>query len=191
MNDEHRNPAAQGGAGRAGGWAEGEEPLRFYYSRERRLASAPKIVQDYYSGKNKAPKGLIKVLVATPAKRMLFFSIIALCVVITFLSRTLPSASEATVAGIPAELSAFSFEDTVYISVRLGAANAPAQTVTAQIFAFNADNQLFETQVLEKNYGGYEEFMRTKVGDYDIIRVEAVLTASEQTKTLKSSIARK
>ncbi|MDR1785290.1 MAG: hypothetical protein LBR23_02320 [Spirochaetaceae bacterium] len=180
------------GPARPDGWEDGEEPLTFYYNRERRIANAPQNVRDYYSGQGAMPRGFFKVLVATPGKRVLFFSILALCALIVFLTYSVPSASRGEVADIPAELSAFSFEETLYISLRLGPSkNAEPRTVRAEISVFNADGEVFDRQVMEKKYLGEEEFFRTKTGDYDIIRVEAVLSCGGQERSLKSSITRK
>jgi hypothetical protein len=182
-----------------------EKPPVFYYNREGRIARAPKIVRDYYAGKNRPVTGLFKVLVATPAKRALFFSIVALCVIVVFLNYSLGSDSSGRVGGIPVSLSAFAFEDTVYISVRFdktpypsdGREAADGRVVTADITIFNADNQVFETRNFRQNYAGSETFIRTTIPDYDILRIEAVVAlggagsdAARKT-SLKTSVTRK
>ena len=37
---------------------ESEKELKFYYNREKRIADAPQIVQDYYNGKMKPVRGV-------------------------------------------------------------------------------------------------------------------------------------
>jgi hypothetical protein len=174
-------------------YEDGKKPVVFYYNREKRVADAPQNVKDYYSGKIKPPKGFIKVLVATPAKRMLFFSIIALCILIIFLNFTMDSESEAVISGIPVTLSAFAFEDNVYISVHLDNNSKIIDTmaVFAEISIFNADDEALEKRRLAKNYAGSEEFLRTTIVDYDILRIEAVVSVSDAEATLKTAITRK
>jgi hypothetical protein len=183
------------------GYAEGEKPLIFYYNRERRVARAPKIVQDYYNGKNRPVTGLFKVLVATPAKRVMFFSIIALCVIVIFLNYSLGEDSAGTIGGVPASLSAFAFEDTVYISLRFDGSPKFKDELrfAVDIAIFNADNQLFETRRFFQNYSGKEAFTRTTIPDYDILRIEAVVTledadaaaANTAVAKLKTTVSRK
>ena len=183
------------------GYAEGEKPVVFYYNRERRIANAPQSVRDYYDGKNRPATGLFKVLVATPAKRVMFFSIIALCVIIIFLNYSLGEESTGTIGGVPVSLSAFAFEDAVYISLRFddNAKLKDERLFLADILIFNADNQLFETRQFSQNYSGNEVFVRTKIPDYDILRIEAVVTMqSQQADTnaapgakLKTTVSRK
>ena len=183
------------------GYAEGEKPMVFYYNRESRISNAPQSVRDYYEGKNRPASGLFKVLVATPAKRVMFFSIIALCVIIIFLNYTLGEESTGTIGGVPVSLSAFAFEDTIYVSLRFddNAKFKGDQLFLADISIFNADNQLFETRQFFQNYAGNEVFIRTTIPDYDILKIEAVVAAqNQQAETnaapgakLKTTVSRK
>jgi hypothetical protein len=174
-------------------YEDGKKPVVFYYNREQRVAKSPQIVKDYYSGKIKPQKGFIKVLVATPAKRILFFSIIALCILVIFLTFTMNSENEADISGIPVTLSAFAFEDVVYISIHLeeNSRIRDTQAVFADISIFNADDEALEKRRLVKNYAGSEEFLRTTIADYDILRIEAVVSVSDAEATLKTAITRK
>jgi hypothetical protein len=171
-----------------------DAPLVFYYNREERIARAPKIVRDYYSGKNKPVTGLFKVLVATPAKRFLFLTIIALCVIVIFLQHSLSSDSEGNLDGVPVSLSAFMFEDTVYVSLKL-AENAKFKdrlAITAGITMYTAENQVFETREFSRIYAGSEVFIRTTIPDYDILRVEAAVSSGRagQSVKLKTPVTR-
>jgi hypothetical protein len=56
--------------------------LVFHYSRERRLANAPKSVQDLYKEPGKKGFGLFRSLTATKPLATLFISIVVLCVMI-------------------------------------------------------------------------------------------------------------
>jgi len=63
------------------------ENITFYYSRERRLAKAPKEVRDLYSEQKKTRFGLLGSLVADRPRKILFFMIFFLCILIFLLSR--------------------------------------------------------------------------------------------------------
>ena len=55
------------------GYAEGEEPLHFYYNREERIKNAPKIVQDYYAGRvNQFTRNPFKAFFANRFNRFMF-----------------------------------------------------------------------------------------------------------------------
>jgi hypothetical protein len=60
--------------------------LVFYYSREDRLAKAPKPVQDLYAEGPKKKTGVFRSLTATRPLAMIFTSIIFLCAVILVIS---------------------------------------------------------------------------------------------------------
>jgi len=59
-----------------------QEELNFYYSRENRLAKAPKHVQELYKEKKQSRFGFLGVLIADRPRKILFFSIILLCAMI-------------------------------------------------------------------------------------------------------------
>ena len=63
-----------------------EEHLTFYYSRERRLAKAPRPVQDLYAEGKRPRFSLLRPLVGSKPRAMLFFSIVLLCAAILALS---------------------------------------------------------------------------------------------------------
>jgi hypothetical protein len=63
-----------------------EEGLTFYYNRERRLESAPDAVKNAYNENRKIGFGLLRTLVADRPRKILFFIIIMMCVVIWGLS---------------------------------------------------------------------------------------------------------
>ena len=68
--------------------------VRFYYSREERLKKASQAVRDIYDSSKIPKRGLIRVLTATQPLRIMFFSLVILCVVMLILSRVvLQSAS--------------------------------------------------------------------------------------------------
>lgn len=64
-----------------------DEKIIHHYNRERRLANAPKEVQDLYKEQKPFRFGLLGPLVADRPRRFLFFSIIFLCILIFIISR--------------------------------------------------------------------------------------------------------
>ncbi|MDR0443116.1 MAG: hypothetical protein LBH44_06905 [Treponema sp.] len=63
-----------------------DEPLHFYYNRERRLANAPQAVRDLYVVQKHNRFNLLKPLISSKPKAMLFFTIIISFVAIFVLS---------------------------------------------------------------------------------------------------------
>ena len=103
---------APGGEGEA-------ENLVFRYNREERVKNAPKIVQDYYAGKLAPTKGLFKVLVATKFNRMMLLTV-ALCFVVVMIVNTFSNRpSLAVAAGFELELSAFTYDESVFAQVKI------------------------------------------------------------------------
>ncbi|MDE5899579.1 MAG: hypothetical protein K2H09_10025 [Treponemataceae bacterium] len=141
--------------------------LHFYYNREERLARAPEIVREYYAGRGPRPvRGFFRVLVATRGNRFLLFAVVVFMAAVwmfTFLS----GRNAASIAGTSAELSAFSYEDCVYASVRLagGSAVPAAVPVSVQFTAIEASGQPCASAEALDFYEGGELFLRTKITD--------------------------
>lgn len=95
-----------------------EENLVFHYNREERLKKAPKIVQDYHSGKLTAYKpGLFKALVSTKSNRMIFFALI-ICLAVVIFTGLFNKPEKNSLNGIGVSVSAMSFDETVYVSLK-------------------------------------------------------------------------
>lgn len=96
-----------------------EEELTFYYNREKRLERAPENVKRFYNGTAPtAPKGLFKALVHTKHSRFMLAAVgISLAVVVL---TTLFGAknNQKNINGVRLVLSAFSFDDSVYVTLR-------------------------------------------------------------------------
>ncbi|GBU29092.1 hypothetical protein R84B8_02656 [Treponema sp. R8-4-B8] len=94
-----------------------KEGLTFYYNRERRLAKAPKDVQDLYKEKKSSPFGFFTVLVADKPRKILFFSIIVICVMIWLLGLLGYFDSSYTLDGNKLKISASLFEGTTIVVI--------------------------------------------------------------------------
>jgi hypothetical protein len=63
-----------------------EDELVFYYNRERRLAKAPQAVRDLYKEEPKRRFNLLKPLIGSRPRAMMFGSIVLICVAMLILS---------------------------------------------------------------------------------------------------------
>lgn len=181
------------------GHPDGEEPLVFYYNREERIKNSPKIVKDFYAGKliQKRP-GLFRALVSTRQNRMVFFCLVAAVIMAFFFGFFGPSKNEASIAGVDCELSAFSFEDNVLVSVKF---NEPAKKykakyesavkVKALFSACDADGQKIFEKEINDVYNGKELFIRTTFADYDIFTVAADVEIENESSRLSCKIEKR
>jgi hypothetical protein len=94
-----------------------EGGLPFYYNRERRLAKAPKDVQDLYKEKKPNRFGIISVLIADKPRKILFFSIIVICAMIWLLGLLGYFDSSYTLDGNKIKISASAYEGTTIVII--------------------------------------------------------------------------
>jgi len=110
-----------------------DEGITFHYNRERRLANAPKEVQDLYREQKKSRFGLFGSLVADKPRRMLFAIIILLCLAIFMLSRLGYFETTYTLDGNRIDIKGTAFEGTTIITLKKIAKNADAFTGAVDI----------------------------------------------------------
>lgn len=174
------------------GHVDGEEPVVFRYNREERVAKAPKIVQEYYAGGMRPVRGF-KALVANKSNRFVLMSLfffVAATWIYTGLNNT---RAYAQIDKVNFELQGFAYEEEIYSSLKINEKKNEApkpQKIDAEFFLINADNQIVEKEVLSLVYKEGEEYLRTKHTDYDIIRVEVIVTMNGKKKELSASIKR-
>ncbi|MBQ1949023.1 MAG: hypothetical protein II367_02565 [Treponema sp.] len=179
------------------GYADGEEPLHFYYNREERIKRAPKIVQDYYAGKMQgSSKGLFRTLFATRGNRFMFSGIVVFMVFIWLYSFVFDSAFS-HFHGSKVELTCFSYEETVYASLKLNAVKdrkgksvkdrfpVPLKVVFSAVDSAGGVSDEAEENTV---FSGDELFVRTKFSDYDIVKVKAVLSDGTEDKQFVSVV---
>ncbi len=180
------------------GYGEGEEVLHFHYNREERLKRSPKIVRDYYNGTGiKFTKGIFRCLVATKLNRIMLFTV-AMCMVCVFFVYTFGAKSNISViAGYEAELTAFSYDDEVYASVKLHPLKETLKegklsgVADAEFLYFDADGEIVNTQESSCIMSREKSFLRTKTRDYDIIEVRAAINKDGESVMLKTKVERK
>ena len=171
---------------------EADKNLKFYYNREERIAKAPKLVQEYYNGKMKPVRGFRIFL--TPQNRYIFFALIffvGAAWIYTGLNKT---RAGTTLQGVNFELTAFSYEEEVYVSLQMkrskkAKSNMPLP-VEAEFFAIDPNNQVGDKRNGQLVYDEGEKYIRTKFTDYDIIRVDVILNAGGTEKELSAEVKR-
>ena len=176
-----------------------EENLVFHYNREDRLKRAPKIVQDYYSGNFKPYKGgLLKSLVSTRANRLLFVTIVFTFGIILFVRYFGPEKRSGTLNKVDIGLSAFSYEESVYASVKFH--DAPKKIkddftdgvpVYATFTAYDKEGLPLNEVKINGKYEGSEIFLRTTFADYDIMKVSAVCGMGEGLLSLETPVEKR
>lgn len=173
-----------------------ESRLKFYYSREERISKAPQSVKDFYSGRVKAFKpGIFKALVATKGNRFMLFALIACFCVVIMLS-LFDRRNEGAIRGVPVSLSAFSFEDTVYVTLKFDAPskryrNDREARFNVEIEFMDADKNTAERQVFTYIYTGKESFLRTTFRDYDIFNVAADISLGDESMPLSCRVEKR
>jgi len=118
MSDDKIRPNANYNLSRPDGKKEDNESVTFYYNRERRLASAPKEVQDMYKESKQSRFGLFSVLVADKPRRFLFLMIVLLCAVIIIFSRMGFFDANTTLDGNKLEITGRLFEENTIVFIK-------------------------------------------------------------------------
>lgn len=172
-----------------------DEELNFYYTRTDRLKRAPENVRQFYDGTApKPPKGLFKALVHTSHGKFMLGAV-ALSLVVVFVVFFLGErANVKSAAGITFTLSAFSFEDSVYVSLKAHEnQNAENLPLSADIIfsALSEEKQPVGRQENLLIYDGKEEFCRTIFTDYDIMSVHAEIRVGGERVALHTRVEKK
>lgn len=171
---------------------DGEQPVHFYYNHEERIAHAPQNVKDYYAGKMKTPRGF-KVLVNKQNK----FILIALVIVVAFAwvnSGATKARKYTQIAGINAEVKAFSIEDQVFVSLKFKRSSKSKdlspKLINADINAIDPNKNVSDKQTQSLIYDEGEMSLTARFPDYDIIRVDVNLTVGDETKVISAEVQR-
>lgn len=174
------------------GHVDNDNTLHFHYNREERLKKAPQNVRDYYEGKIKPVKGF-KVLF-NKQNKFIFMSLI-LFVGFFYLHNGINKTKNfITIDDIEFELTAFSFEDEVFSTVTINtkknkSINKP-KNIKANFNFINNDNVVAQKEDFSLVYQKGEEYFRTKIPDYDIIRVDVLIDVDGKQKELFTVIQR-
>ena len=169
-----------------------EKPLKFYYNREERIAKAPQLVKVYYEGKMKPVRGFRIFL--TKQNRYIFFALIFFVGATWIYTGLNKTRAGTTLAGINFELTAFSYEEEVYVQLKMKRSSRSRETapvaVGAEFFAIDPNRQVGDKRNGQLVYAEGEQYIRTKFTDYDIIRVDVILNAGGYEKELSAEVKR-
>ena len=171
--------------------SESQNELHFYYNREERIKNAPRTVKDFYGGKMKTPpKGLIKALVATKASRIMFLTLVCLTAVGIAISLVEKTSNTDKKDGIRYELTAFSFDDVIYATVKLdeNSGYGKKADIYVTFMAKDKSGTVAAKNSTQGTYSGKESFFRTTFNDYDIIEIEAVVQTGEKNIILTAPV---
>ena len=168
-----------------------EAELNFHYNREDRLKDAPTVVQKYYAGElPTAPKGLFKALVHTKSSRFTFMALILVLALVVALIFFGPQANQNSIGNTEFNLSAFSFEEKVYVSIKTQSnVNQTEIEIPLEltISALDMEKQVVNQEKIETVITENEEFIRTIFTDYDIISVEVEVLNTESKEKISLS----
>jgi len=175
------------------GHAEGQETVVFRYNREERLKSAPQIVRDYYDGKLKPVRGF-KVLWTNKSNRFILLSLVIFVAFAWIYGAANSTRSNAVIDSTSFDISAFAFQEEIYTSIKVknkkADENSPPMKVQAEFLFIDVDNQIVEKKEMSLIYRDGEESLTTKMTDYDIIRVDAIITVEDKEKELSTPVKR-
>ncbi len=195
-----------GGSSSVDGYAEGEEPLHFYYQRGeyRKYYDNDKMhLKDLAEGKGLPKRGLFRVLVSTKGNRAIFTGMMmcfGLVIALTFLRG---GGNAGTVGGMYCEMSAFSFQEQLFASVEVRPSyltkkrhrgDYEQKAFTASFSVTNSDGVLSAASSQDFLYdspAGESCYIREAFGDYEAKKVTCSLVLDGQTLNLSSSVVRK
>ncbi|MBP5157532.1 MAG: hypothetical protein K6G18_07065 [Treponema sp.] len=188
------------------GYAEGEEPLHFYHQKGefRKYYDNDKMpLRDLAEGKNLPKRGFFRVLVSTKSNRAIFIGMLMCFALVLALRFLRGGANEGTVGGMYCEMTAFSFQEQLLVSVEVRPSyltkkghrgDYEQKSFGARFQVTNSDGQLSEEShqdFLYDSAAGESRFIRASFGDYDAGKVSCTLVLDGQTITLSSSVIRK
>lgn len=169
-----------------------EQGFHYYYNREERIAKAPPQVQEYYRGGMRPVRGL-KVLF-NKQNRFVLLALVLFVGAYWVYSGFNSTRAYGNLHGINFELSAFSYEEEVFVSLKMKrskkATDLSPAAVNAEVFVIDPNNQVGDKRILSYLYSDGEQFLRTKFTDYDIIRVDLILKVGDEETELSAEVKR-
>lgn len=170
-----------------------DSEYHFFYNREERLKNAPQNVQDYYNGKMKPLRGFA-VFYKNKANLYILLALVFFVAATWIYTGFNRFRNYAKVAELDCNLSAFSYADEIYVSASFSrnvkSKKTDWQDVKIHFMLVNADLQVSEEADDFVTYKGGEAVIRAKFPDYDIIRIDAVVSVDGEEKELSAAVKR-
>lgn len=172
-----------------------EENVVFHYSREHRLESAPQNVRDAYNGNFTLNKGF-RVLFKNRTNRFLLITLVVLTAFAFFYGKIITGSNKGTIGNYNLELTAFSFEDSIYSNIKISEKNKKQAeerepvSVKALFEFYDLNDQLFDKAEYSILVDAPEKTQGHRITDYDISEVKVSVTILGETKVLTSPVKR-
>lgn len=164
-----------------------QEGVTFHYNHDEYLKNHPEI-EKLHNGEMIPEKGLFKVLVKAPGGKFMLATIgilLAVIVILGFLHKT----NQDFIGKVNMNLSAFAFEDTVYVTLKFDP-SADGTAVAATVSALTTDDQIVVQHELSGNLSDKELLLRTTFNDFEVYTVKAAIKMNGQEKTLSVLVSR-
>lgn len=169
-----------------------DEKFHYFYNREERIKKAPEMVKKYYSGGMRPVRGF-RVLF-NKQNRFIFLALVFFVGATWIYTGLNKTRAYANIAGINFELMAFEYEEEIYTSIQMkrskNSKDLSPKKVYADIFVIDPNNQVGDKKLLSEVYADGEQYIRAKFTDYDIIRVDVILSIDGEEKELSAQVTR-
>ena len=156
------------------------DELHFHYKREDRIKNEPDFVQSH---------GIFKSLVATKSSRFLLGGIVLLLVMIFFAKNIDKISQPSTLEGIAIDLSAFSFDSTVYVTAIAKETTIEKEIpITACFNAKNSNNAIVKSTTIYSIFDGKELSLESTFEKNDIMTIECHISTETDSIVLKTKV---
>ncbi|MCR5764125.1 MAG: hypothetical protein K6G00_12165 [Treponema sp.] len=181
------------------GYTEGEEPLVFHYKKGEFRKYESEKYRNIATGVDAPARGFFKVLVASKGNRILFITMMMCFVLMLVMSIFSAKSNVDTVGGVTCELTAFSFQDKVYASLKLKKfrnekVSEGYRNLNIEFFLIDADGNTvakYETGWSFDMGNKEEEFVRATFTDYEAYSASCAVSCNDDSRIIKSSIERR
>lgn len=184
------------------GYGEDEEkPLAFHHQSGEYRKTEPQFAQDLASGKMTQKRGFFRVLVSTRGNRSMFLVLCISFAIIILMSIFGKNSYEGTVDDIACNLTSFSFEDKLYVTLEL---EPPAVAKNKKRAPYGGPKQVSATFALINTdkaeslryddscvYEGSQCYIRETFEDYDIAQVKCTVAAGGKSAVLTAKVVQR
>ena len=177
------------------GYGEGDEAVIWNHKKFGYRDKEPAMYRDLAEGKNKPTKGLFKVLVSTKMNRMVFTAMVICFALIFIISILNGKPNQGTVNGVFCEMTAFSFDEDVYVSVAMKDAGGKKKTISGpkelslKFIAVNSDNADSDSSEVEFVFNpSGENVCRTTFKNYELIKIKANVKCGNDSEDLNCAV---
>lgn len=188
-----------------------KEQIEYHYDKAKRLENAPKIVKDYYSGKGpNFNKGFFGWLVATKSNKIMLFVLCIMLAVCACVGVFGKKDNTDTLSGLEFSLTAFRYEENIYITLCTEAKNKVSagfqkdiqKNFTAEFSSFDSPTTMIQKKTINFYWPQSEQTQekqkkesaiqkeRAILRDYDIMLIRAVIkdTKTQKQITIKTTV---